>query len=104
MWAPSAIFGQEEDSLDRSTGNSLYALCNDNRPFQNWVMRLLYCRFVDAFLLGRHLDIPAGVTHGQIIDVVKKYLTDHPATRNQASSILEYDALIDAFPQKQQKK
>lgn len=44
------------------------------------------------------LCIPEGVLRGQVIDVAKNYLRDHPETRQRSANALVYLALRQAFP------
>lgn len=46
----------------------------------------------------RYICTPAGVTRGQIRDVVIKYLTDHPQSRQNPAEALIFVALAEAFP------
>jgi hypothetical protein len=42
--------------------------------------------------------IPAGITYGQIVDVVKKFVDDHPEERHQKASVMVFLAVQHAFP------
>lgn len=42
-------------------------------------------------------NLPNHVTIGQVYDVVKKYLTDHPESRNQPSVVLVETAVKAAW-------
>jgi len=42
--------------------------------------------------------LPPGLTNGQIVDVVKNALRDHPETRQQRPALLIVGAISKAFP------
>ena len=42
--------------------------------------------------------IPNNVTQGQVLDVIVKFLEDHPQNRHQNATVLISVALRDAFP------
>jgi hypothetical protein len=53
-------------------------------------------------VLGRRACIPLpAVPRGQVIDVVKRYLEQHPETRHDSAVSLVAQALSEAFPCKQ---
>jgi Rap1a immunity proteins len=53
---------------------------------------------VDALLETGAFCVPDGVEAGQVIDVVKLYLAQHPEKRHLAASDLVVDALKEKFP------
>jgi hypothetical protein len=42
--------------------------------------------------------LPQGVTNGQMVDVICKFLRDNPAERHKLGSDLTMNALVTAFP------
>jgi Rap1a immunity proteins len=48
--------------------------------------------------VSSELCFPDGVTHGQVKDMVKAYLTAHAEDRHHAASVLIKQALRQAFP------
>jgi len=47
---------------------------------------------------GLYYEAPGGVTRGQILDIAKKYLADHPESRHEGASILLLKAFKEVFP------
>jgi hypothetical protein len=45
-----------------------------------------------------HVCMPEGVTYGQMVKVVVKYLNDHPEELHHPAALLTLNALIGAFP------
>lgn len=98
------------------SGNDLYEICRDNGA------RTANCIHyvtgaVDQLLLLKQTPthdgkstvltasgpqcgfyLPDGVTNSQLTDVVVKYLSDHPETRQWDASMLVWNAIHDAFP------
>lgn len=89
-----------------STGNSLYAICTaaSGDPVADLASTGMCLGYVDGVAskldLLQQIELPTGVTHGQLQDVVVKYLKDHPETRNQDAVVLTVRALVAAFPKK----
>jgi Rap1a immunity proteins len=80
------------------TGNYFFSECRDEKNF-----RYEYClgaAVAYADMLGElgRVCLPDGVTKGQTVDVVKKYMQDHLAERNKAAAGLAARALIAAWP------
>ena len=48
--------------------------------------------------INRGICLPDAITPRQIMDLIKKYLKDHPAERNETASSLVFAALSDAYP------
>ena len=69
------------------------------------VVAIRECSLAEGFTQGvvSHMtshgefNLPNRVTFGQIYDVVKKYLTDHPENRNQPSVALVETAVKAAW-------
>ena len=60
-----------------------------------------YVTGVADALDGSHFCVPggpSGVQQGQMVDVVKLYLRDHPETRNRGAANLIVAALKEKFP------
>jgi hypothetical protein len=87
------------------TGNQLYQQCRDNDRWSKG--------FCFGFIMGASEILngippssalrtnripPEGVTNGQIEDVVKLFLRDHPKQRHLPAAALIIYALADAFP------
>jgi hypothetical protein len=104
LLSPFALSGQG-GNLDTSTGNGLYAVCsepvNTENAFENGLCSGYIVGSSNAFAMTA-VDVPAGVSNGQLTDIVKKYLTDHPAERHKPSNLLILTALFEAFPPKSQ--
>jgi hypothetical protein len=87
-------------------GNSLYAICtaasgDTLTDTASEGMCLGYVYGVASTLdMLEYIDLPTGVTHGQLKDVVVKYLKDNPATRNQDAAVLTTRALSAVFSKK----
>jgi Rap1a immunity proteins len=90
-------------------GNELYHDCseeNSDKP-QGQQMYMLCLGYISGIADGietaeignRHLVCaPGEATVGQLVDIVKKYLHDHPETRHRAAGVLVFLALVQAFP------
>jgi hypothetical protein len=90
-------------------GNKLFQDCqggDDPRERQQgdpgglteWGMCLGYILGVQDALEGSSFCVPNGVTQGQLKDVVKLWLHDHPETRHLSASSLVAAALKEKFP------
>jgi hypothetical protein len=58
----------------------------------------------DNLTVQNEICFPDGVTHGQMVDVVQKYIEENPAIRHLHRLILVRASLIFAFPCKQENK
>ncbi len=92
---------------DRIDGNWLHQVCHDgNDPQAPTACSSYITGLSDAShpaiatnLLGlTGYCRPEGVTRGQIMDIVKKYLAGHPEERHLPAVVLYYHAIIEAFP------
>lgn len=102
-----AAVSAQEGTFDVFTGNGFLQTCSGTLADEN-AFRLGICfgwlsGFVDRDRLAagietRRICQPAKSTNGQLMDVVLKYLRDHPSERHLPISILAYSALIEAFP------
>jgi len=97
------------------TGNDLlrgFQACDDAKTAPNessLVFAESYCHQAEGYILGAASVIfataPAkfdvgGVSNKQIYDVVRKYLVDHPETRQKPSCVLILGALEEAWGKK----
>lgn len=106
-----------------TSGNDLYAACKTapDHPLQafctgyvmgyvdgrNWgtfiaVNRLELAESAqDANTLGNKLAghcVPENATNGQLVDVAKKYLEEHPEQRHESARTLIWLSFLNAFP------
>ncbi len=91
-------------------GNSLLFFCEDeDRALGQWHKAACQGYIAGVFdsevLLASSVQarsslacFPDGVTAGQTVDVVVKYLKDHPETRHHSSASLTMRAFLEAFP------
>jgi Rap1a immunity proteins len=81
------------------TGNELHVIAND--PASTMIC---YGYITGAwegamtFADARHVICGPGATKGQLMDVVRKWLVDHPETRNQPVPYLVAAAAFAAWP------
>ena len=86
------------------SGNSIYSSCAGTGT--HYTACLGYITGVaDTYLylqvtrrLPQMICFPLGVTQGQIVDTVVRFLVDHPESRHTTASSLVRDALKSAFP------
>jgi len=88
-----------------STGNGLLQSCTNESDRFAYPLCLGYISgAVQQLQLLQMLQpkqfacIPTGVTNGQIVDVVVKYLRDHPENRQWSASFFVTNALVTAWP------
>jgi Rap1a immunity proteins len=82
-------------------GNDLYADCSGPAGTAASAACNSYILGVSDVLYVQNTNsmcLPKGVVTGQIIDVVRKYLTDHPETRHYTAVSEITVALQSAFP------
>jgi hypothetical protein len=124
--SPTGLTNAQDDSKDFfSTGNKLLSLCDDPdvtkhavcvaylsgftsgyETSRGWVAeRVTAAQAKDRAALatvfaeaGPELCVPAGVSRGQVTDIVVLYLKNHPATRHLPSEFLIVQAVSEAFP------
>ena len=103
----------QESGVDIGYGNGLlqgFNKCDQLRSMFNnddpkIVVAIRECSLAEGYTQGivSHMNyhgefnLPNHVTIGQIYDVVKKYLTDHPESRNQPSVALVETAVKAAW-------
>ncbi len=82
------------------SGNELYDWCTSN----NWALCYGFVESAADIYTAQNTNsacMPtgqSGVTVEQVVDVVKKYLADHPETRNYPAYSIVLVALDRAFP------
>ena len=96
-----------EATADFTSGNRLWDACAADE--QKEPVKAMFCT---TYILGagetfqvlqvanqvRFYCVPAKVENGQVIDVVKLYLRDHPESRQYSSPTLIMLALKEKFP------
>lgn len=102
---------------DFETGNSLLEkLSYDIRDLSNVEIKnnanivMDFC-FVWGYIEGVFdmgdgilYESPEGVSGGQILDIAKKYLEEHPESRHKAATVLLIEAFKEAFPKEGERK
>jgi len=85
-------------------GNELLGFCKSSDAWERGVC-FGYIRGADATLSlwalsnkSKPYCAPAGVTVGQLKDVVISYITRHPATRNDSAPLLIIKAQMESWP------
>ena len=73
-------------------GNKLHDWCSSSGT------ELACTTYVLGVLDGSYLKTPERATAGQVKDVIKKYLRDHPENRDFPASLLVSLAVVDAWP------
>ena len=90
------------------SGNQLFTDCNGERPDEEAGCSGYIMGAMDTIISlqrGKLLDdrfqnvcLPEGVTAGQLVSIVKKYLTENPAERHFAASRIVVIGIRKAFP------
>jgi Rap1a immunity proteins len=83
------------------SGNSLLEKCTTQQPSVAGSYCRGYIAGVADVLTSQNANsmcLPEGATVGQLVDVVKKYLTEYPATRHYSGVSEIQVALQGAFP------
>ena len=107
LWT-SPAFSQNSDTAGRtgrgfSVGNKLYSRCSSPNNSLEHVYCLGYVAgATDSLQMDGHICVPDNVTVAQAVDVVMKYLRDHPEDRHFLAPSLADLALRQAFPCKEQ--
>ncbi|BDD65027.1 hypothetical protein Sj15T_00480 [Sphingobium sp. TA15] len=78
------------------TGNQLYEWCSSTSVTEGGACMAYVIGALDGNL---SINTANGVTRGQIKDVVRKYLADHPERRQMMAATLVYMAVYSAWPQ-----
>lgn len=91
-------------SLSFETGNTLYEKCQDNNSMLNsggcmgYISAIVDDLASDNRINGFHACFSQYMTRGQVLDVVVKWLRDHPESRHLSANGLVARALSEAFP------
>lgn len=86
------------------TGNELWSFCGTTILGSPPDLCMAYVAGADDAYnsllpsLGTRVCQPTGATIGQVTDVVRHYLNDHPDQREKMASSLVWVALVSAFP------
>lgn len=113
----SPALAQEHNDLALDTGNdmmSAFSACDRmHNQRANFVFDGYICWHLNGYIEGITDEMnvlcsgdmstcpfkePDGVTHGQMYDVIRQYLTNHPANRQESSQLQILRALVDAWP------
>ena len=86
----------EDPAIAGTDGNKLFQACQNNDRLYG--VCLGYVIGVEDALDGQLFCVPTGVQAGQVIDVVKSYLLDHPEKRHLQAADLVTAALREKFP------
>jgi hypothetical protein len=98
LFAQAALADEPPSAITGHTGNDLKALLDSRDGFEHG---LAYGYIEATSDLARDLKMictPPRVTYGQMLDIVGKFLNDHPERRHERKPDLVLDALIAAFP------
>ncbi|MGB7655220.1 MAG: Rap1a/Tai family immunity protein [Novosphingobium sp.] len=102
-----SVSAQERPAMPMDSGNTFLQHCRDANSGKPGVSSLDFglcygylAGIVDGDSLGEHPHVcrPNGVTNGQAMDVVLKFLEDNPADRHYSAGPLVLLALMKAFP------
>lgn len=103
-------------TMPAGTGNELLARCKEQSAYSQGHCIGFISGFITGFRNGvkqqslsektipddgLNLYIPDTATVGQLVDIVVKYLENHPETRHESSGLLIYCAAREAFLPKQ---
>ena len=87
--------------ISQITGNDLLGYCESKEDFSHGICLGYVDAIRDAYLTSSKTPpfaTPVEVTNKQLMDVVVKYLKDHPQSRHLHAAFLTRDAYIEAFP------
>jgi hypothetical protein len=86
-------------SAQFTTGNKLYEACQDNKKptYIGCEAYILGVTDAQVMIFRKSPCLPQGVTATQILAVVRKYLSDHPAELHGPASELVLKSLENAF-------
>jgi hypothetical protein len=101
----SCLVTAGQAAAEITDGNKLFADCQDgDNPnardsTYKWGTCFGYISGVaDALVPGGLYCVPGGVTAGQVLDIAKVYIRDHPDKRYMSAPQLIVDALREKFP------
>jgi hypothetical protein len=98
-----ALFGlMDEANAGFKTGNDLYRICvatdaNSALTCYGYVDGVMDMMVFDSHMAKKSSCLPDGVQAQQAVDVVVKFLTEHPADRNFNAASLVYAAIEEAW-------
>ena len=100
-----AIGARHESRADFQDGDTLYQKCTETGDGQAVAFCVGYAAAI-ADVLGRgdediahwYACIPAGTTQGEIFEVARQWLHDHPDNRDASASDNLAQAMSDAYP------
>jgi hypothetical protein len=115
VFASANAFADEWGWAVGGDGNQLITACKSavrslDDPSREYTKQDVYnIGFCQGFVSGTadsmHNDADLmGISRGQMVRVVEKYLEDHPEKLSLAASFLVHDALTKAFPKMQKSK
>jgi hypothetical protein len=84
------------------TGNDLFTDCSATETIGSVICHGYVVGAADAFAGADLICIPKNVSQGQVADIVTKFLRDHPESRHYSASSEVLQALMEAFPCKNQ--
>lgn len=80
------------------TGNEFLSLCDDKNGGRPYCLGSAV-GYADMLMWMGQICAPGrSFPKGQVIDVVIKYVRDHPGLRSKAAAELAHAALLEAFP------
>lgn len=81
-------------------GNKLWEVCSNESDIPSGLCTFYALGVIDRDAISDHPSfcMPSHVTVGQITDVVKKYLRDHPERRHYTAASVVGAAISVAFP------
>jgi hypothetical protein len=80
------------------SGNSLYDMCTTQGKWLNCAGYITGVADVLSQQNPNNMCLPKGVVISQVVDVVKKYFTEHPESRHYTAISEVTAALTEAFP------
>jgi hypothetical protein len=81
-----------------TTGNDLLSFCNAGHGLKTALCTESAVGYADMMTVLGLICMDKAVTKGQVGDIMKKYLQDHPEERNNPAAGLALPALTKAFP------
>lgn len=79
-------------------GNTLWSFCQDSAQLKSCLNYIIGVADVLMTQNTNTMCLPGNAIEGQLMDVVKKYLSDHPETRQFTAMSEVQVALQNAFP------
>jgi hypothetical protein len=79
------------------SGNELYQKCTAEAVGKSYCVGYV-TGIADVMQISKSLCVPDGVTVGQMVDVIVKYLRDHPEKRHYSVAAATFNTLSQTFP------